>query len=258
AEPAAPPGLARALERLGEPCWSAEDYQALLRVLASRAGGKPLRHAEAITPAQVRVLDRLPTPLLDQGLGGRVKTDVAAALIAEAWRAIASRDGEAVASALPARWGAADGPKALAELIVDDLEPAVAPPPFPGSERLRPLADKAALVDAAKRYRNCLRRELCWAGQGVSAYYEWIEAPGAVVEITNDRLYGWSLEQARTVGNDPVPEPIRAGIIAELRAWGVRVGRPVWWLINDLREAAENPRAIIDDEAKVIAELFGD
>jgi hypothetical protein len=258
AVPKAPEGLARALERLGERAWSAADYERLLGGLASRHAGKVLRHRDAIAAGDVRALALAPEVLLERGLG-RLLTDQAAGdLIAEAFAAIVRRDGEAAGRALAARWGASETLPGLIALVRDDLEPEVATPPFPGTERLNPLATKAALRQAAARYRNCLRGHLRYACSGQSAYYEWLPPPGAVLEITRDRLRGWTLEQARLAGNDPVPEPARSEIIAELRAMGVHVGRSLWVLDDALDGLARAPKAVARTEAEAIADLFGD
>jgi hypothetical protein len=256
--PAAPDGLARALERLGERAWSAADYERLLRALASRHAGKVLRHRDSIDPDAVRALGLLPDALLERGLGRILAGESAADLIAEAFAAITRRDGEAAARTLAMRWGASECLKSLIELVRDDLEPEAPPPPFPGTARLKPLATKAALRDAAGRFRNCLRNHLRYAGSGQSAYYEWLPAPGAVLEITRDRLRGWTLEQARLAGNVFVPEPARGEIIAELQAIGVYVGRSLWALDDALDDLARSPTAVVSTVAEAIGDVFGD
>ncbi len=257
AAPVAPDGLARALERLGERAWSRADYHGLLRLLAGRLTGKLLRHRGEIAVDEVRALVRLPQPLLEHGLGGLGLSAAAAGLVGEAYDAIARRDGEAAALALAPRWAAAETVRGLVDLIQDDLEPQVPPPPFPGTERLRPLASKAALLDAAQRYKNCLRHHLGSAGEGSSAYYEWVEEPGVVLEITQDRLRGWALAQARLPGNKAVPEPVRQEIASELLAMGVHIGRLQWQLDSALDDIARTPPDPVLTEPEVIAGLFG-
>jgi hypothetical protein len=117
---------------------------------------------------------------------------------------------------------------------------------------------KAARREAAGRFRNCLRGHLRYACSGQSAYYEWLPAPGAVIEISRDRLRGWTLEQARLAGNDPVPEPARSEIMAELLRMGVHVGRSLWALDDALDDLARAPTATQRTEAEAIGDLFGD
>jgi len=58
-----PPGLERALGRLGETAWSAEAYRRLVELLAEPRAAKLLRHAEAIDADAVARLGRLPPPM---------------------------------------------------------------------------------------------------------------------------------------------------------------------------------------------------
>jgi hypothetical protein len=256
--PGAPDGLARALERMGERAWSAADYERLLRGLRNRHAAKILRHRNSIAPTDARALGLLPDALLERGLGQLLTGETAAGLVAEAFAAVARRDGESAARTLATRWGASETLKGLIDLVRDDLEPEVVAPPYPGTERLKPLATKAALRDAAARFKNCLRSHLRYACSGQSAYYEWLPAPGAVLEITRDRLRGWTLEQARLTGNDAVPEPTRSEIVADLRAMGVHVGRCLWALDDALDDLARSPTAVVKTETEAIGEVFGD
>ncbi|MFP5356816.1 MAG: IMP dehydrogenase, partial [Gemmatimonadota bacterium] len=57
----APPGLERALGRMGEVAWAAEDYRVLLRVLAAPRAAKALRHAALIEAGvDIVVIDTAP------------------------------------------------------------------------------------------------------------------------------------------------------------------------------------------------------
>jgi hypothetical protein len=258
AVPAAPAGLARALERLGERAWSEADYRRLVRMLSGHQTGKILRHRDQIDAGEVRALSLLPETLLEHGLGKLCLNEAAASVIEEAFTAIGRRDGEAAAEALAPRWAAVENLRGLAERVRHDLEPEVVPPPFAGTDRLRPILTKAALVDAASRYKNCLRGHLHSAGSGTSAYYEWMEVPGAVLEITRDRLHGWTLDQARLAENKAVPEPMRTAITQDLVSMGVHIGRSLWQVNDALDDVANKPMEPIRTEAEVIGELFGD
>jgi len=258
AVPVAPPGLARALERLGERAWSEADYRLLLQLLARTRSAKILRHREQIGVEEVRALGRLPACLLQEGVGGLGLGGDAAGLLAEAFESIVRRDGDNTQAILAKRWAGAGAVQRLAELVQNDLEPELPPPPFAGTQRLVPLSTKAALVDAASRFKNCLRNQVRWAAWGVSAYYEWMPAPGAVLEINRDRLHGWTLDQARLAGNKTVPEPMRGEIVAELTSMGVRVGRTLWQIDDALDELASTPPRPVKSEAEAVAELFGE
>jgi hypothetical protein len=225
-----PPGLERALGRLGETAWTAEAYRTLVELLADAKAAKLLRHAEAIDADAVQRLDRLPGPMRRAlGLAGQI-TDDAATAVTEAAGAIACRSGVAAAEAATARWAEVETETALFEAVREDLYPEPPPPPFEGTERLRPLTTKAALRDAARRYNNCLATRVTHAVGGFSAYYEWTGNPGAVVEISRDAIFGWRLEEAKGPNNDALDKDSRASLVAELTAIGVYVGRSGWQL----------------------------
>ena len=258
AVPSAPAGLSRALERMGECAWSEAEYRSILRLLAGHHTGKVLRHREHIDAGSVQAMALLPEILLEQGISRLELSPPVAGLVAEAFEAISRRDGMEVALALAPRWAAAGSFKALGETVSEDLEPEPQAPPFPGSDRLRPLASKASIIDAASRYKNCLRNYLRWAAEGRSAFYEWLGDPGAVIELTNDRVFGWGLDEAKLANNEPIPEPTRSAIVAELRRLGVYVGRPSWQLFRTFDEHEAHRAEPIQTEAEAIGSLFGD
>jgi hypothetical protein len=250
-----PLGLCRALGRLGEASWTEAEYAGLLKVLALRASAKLLRHSPAIDRARVRALARLPNPLLDRGTALLLIDEASAGVLSEAFEGLARRDGAAAAEAMAAHWSQAPTLAALAEAVRLDLEPEPPPPPFAGTERLRPLADKAAILDAAARYRNCLRDQMHWATNGDSAFYEWLGEPSVVLEITRDRLCGWRLDQARLADNKPVPPEARGPLVETLRGLGVHVGRSFWDLDHALRRLGQAPaRPSLEEDA--LAALF--
>lgn len=236
--PDAPDGLRRALERLGEACWSAADYERLIHVLAAGAGAKPVRHAEEISPELVRALAALPAPLLAARVGGFGLTVHQARLLAEAFGIVQGRLGQEAAAAAVLRWSGARTAEGLFELVQDDLLPPLPEPPFPSTERLRPLTTKAGIRNAAALYRNCLKTRIPAVAAGDSAIYEWMGTPQVVLEITRDPIYGWVLEEAKIAGNAAVPARARPSLIAELRAMGVHVGRTAWEVRNALECAA--------------------
>lgn len=252
-----PLGLCRALGRLGEQAWNEAEYVGLLRALGGRGSAKLLRHGEIIDRAKVRALARLPDALLDTGVAALLIDERSAGLLAEAFHGLVRRDGQAAAEAMAIRWSQAPNLAALTELVRWDLEPEPPPPPFAGTERLRPLADKAAIADAAGRYDNCLKDQLRWSSYGDSAFYEWLGEPAVVLQIARDRLYGWRLNQARLAGNKGVPVEVQGPLVEALREIGVQVGRSDWDLSNDLRRLVQTPRAPRPaDEA--VAALFED
>jgi len=253
----APPGLERALSRLGETAWTASAYRKLVDLLADPKAAKLLRHAEAIDAGAVGRLDRLPEPMRQAlGLAGLI-TDDAATAVAEAAGAIACRSGAAVAQAATARWAGLETEAALFEAVREDLYPEPPPPPFEGTARLRPLTTKAAMRDAARRYDNCLATRVTHAVGGFSAYYEWTGNPGAIVEISRDAIFGWRLEEAKGPNNDALDKDSRASLVAELTAMGVHVGRSGWQLERALcPDVGRGWR--LPSVAEDLADVFGD
>lgn len=236
--PGAPEGLERALGRMGEEAWPKGAYPALLTALADPMQAKVLRHAEDITPAVVGGLADIPVALL-RASNGQLKPNAAqSALLAEAYDLIARRDGAKAANAAANRWGRSKTLQGMFERVGQDIIAELPPPPFPGTATLRPLASKAAMKEAAARYRNCLASDrLVWAAAGTHAFYEWLGGPGVVVEINLDLVFGWRLSEARTRQNGTVPVADRPALLAELKAMGVHVGRSYWSLHGDLGHA---------------------
>lgn len=256
-EDAAPAGLRRALEHLGEIAWSPEDYRGLMQLLADPAPAKTLRHAEAITPDLVRALAALPEALREAGGVALRVTPAQAALLAETHAVLARRLAPQVLAARVAAWGQAPTPKALFTLVVEDFRRELPPAPHPGTERLRPLETAAAIRDAARRYRNCLSDYLDSAVDQRAAIYEWRPAPGAVVELRPDTFFGWRLDQARLRNNQAVDEATREAIVAELRGMGVHVGRSAWQIRYAL-EHATSPKFELAPVDATIADYFTD
>ncbi|WP_068874731.1 hypothetical protein [Phenylobacterium sp. CCH9-H3] len=251
-----PPGLERALGRLGETAWSGPAYSRLLDLLADPAAAKLLRHAEAIDGAAVGRLTRLPEPMGRALQLALVLTDDAAQALGEAAGAIACRSSPAVARAAAARWAGAESEAALFDAVREDLYPEPPAPPFAGTATLKPLATKAALRAAARRYANCLATRVTHAVGGFSAYYEWTRGTGAIVEISRDAIFGWRLEEAKGPNNEVLDPEARRALAAELAALGVHVGRSGWQLERALsRDVGRDWR--LPSVAEDLVEVFG-
>jgi hypothetical protein len=252
-----PAGLERALARLGETAWSAEAYRRLLDLLADPAAAKALWHAEAIEAAPVERLGLLPAPMRRAWRLAGLLSDDAARAVSEAHAAIVFRTGAREADAAAAGWAAAETEGALFEAVREGLYPEPPAPPHPGTARLRPLATKAALKDAAKRYGNCLAMRVNHAVGGWAAYYEWTEAPGAIVEVSRDAVFGWRLSEAKGPSNAVLDADVREDLVCDLALMGVHVGRSGWQL-----ERALNPDVGLAWRFPAIeadlAEVFGD
>lgn len=238
--PSAPNGLIRALGRMGEDAWAAADYRLLLSLLVDPDRRNLLRHADVITPADVQGLAVTPVAVLRAGGGSLALSPGQAALLAEAYAAIKRREGQAAADLAAARWGRTGNLKALFDKVGDDVIADLPPQPFAGGPTLRPLASKAAMREAALRFRNCLASvKIASAASGDYAYLEWTGGDGAVVELTRDAVYGWRLNEALQRNNEAVAKVHRPALAADLQAMGVHVGRTRWELIAALSAAAQ-------------------
>jgi len=244
--PGAPAGLRRALGRLGEIAWEPGDYERLIFVLAQEA--KDVRHAEAITPGQVRALAGLPAPLIRARIGGFALNEHQAKLLAEVYGTIQRLRGQEAAARAALRWSGMTVARDLFAAAEDDLLPDLPPAPFVGVGRLRPLTTKTEIRQAAARFRNCLRTRIPLILRGEAAIYEWAGTNPVCVEIQLDALHGWALSEARRADNAPVPEPDRSAIVADLKAMGVHVGRTSAHLRNCLENASEDWWVYPDDQ----------
>ena len=253
----APEGLTRALERLGEIAWMPEDYRVLVALLGDPKPAKTLRHAAQIDPLQVRTLGALPRPLRDAG-GVAVRVSAAQAkLLAEAHDLLSRRLPGPVLAERIAVWTRAPNARALFNLVADDFRRDLPKPPHPGTDRLKPLETVGAIRDAARRYRNCLAGYVDSAVDHRCAIYEWLPAPGAVIELTPDSYFGWRLDQARLESNKSVDEATRAAIVEELRGMDIHVGRSAWQIRHAL-ERAGSPNFELESEDAAIADYFTD
>ncbi|MDQ0463786.1 hypothetical protein QO010_001557 [Caulobacter ginsengisoli] len=255
--PDAPDGLVRALDRLGETAWSEADYRRLLVLLDRPDAAKVLNHAAAIDPDLVGGLTAFPAPLLEAGLARLKLSPDQAAIASEIWQAIVTRDGPQAGRRLAERMARLNGPTQLFEHLREEMVGEVAPPPFPGTARLRPLATKAAMREAAGRFNNCLRDHIGAAADGSRAYYEWLGPPGAVVEIMQDPVWGWRLDEARLRDNNVMTPADREPLIAELRGMGVHVGRSYWQLQRDTWGALQ-PGYRLEPPDAAIGAYFGE
>lgn len=251
------PGLQRAVERLGEAAWPADAYRKLLALLADPKAAKALRHAETIDLDFVARLSALPPPMAGAVHLALELDREQVGLLREAYDVLRFRTDAAEAAQIVAGWSRFETTKALFSGVRADLCPEPAPPPHDGTPRLKPLATKAALRDAARRFRNCLGDQAPpYAASGWSVYYEWTGHPAAVVEICRDHIFGWRLEQARLPGNEPVPEAVRDEIVSELSLLGVHVGRSGWELDRAL-DMFEGHRYPVRPIEHAVAEVFG-
>lgn len=255
--PGAPQGLTRAIGRLGEALWPAEDYARLLAVLHRPEPAKVLAHAPAIEPALVQVLEQMPAPLVAATRGGMGLTGPQAALVTEAFAVIERREGPVAARRIAERWARSKSIATLVDRMRLDILPELPAPPFAGGPRLKPLPSKAAVVEAGRRYDNCLRYQVHRAVDGSCAFYEWVGETPAIVEVILDPMYGWRLNEVKLRANAVMPEAARPALLADLRAMGVHVGRNHWDVQSALQGVANAGFALTPVE-EVMGWAFAD
>jgi len=205
-------------------------------VLADGEGLAAINHAPRIEAERVQILHALSRPLRAAGLGHGDIDLPTARLLTEIHAALARRDGEAADKARLACWGGAATRNDLINRVRHDL---VAPPqraPFAATAFLKPLLTRMDFIQTAERYDNCLAT-LAYGGDATSAFYEWLGEPGAVLELFDDRVFGWRLAQARFKHNVPVTAESRKAITAALEAQGVYVGRSAREIYDALRHS---------------------
>ena len=256
AVPQAPAGLTRALTQLGEVAWPAEDYAGLLELLAEPKTARILQHASPIGLDRVRALAGLAAPLRRTGLGGADLGGAQAQLLNEIYAALAARDGEAAADAAAQRWAAANSPADVFARAKVSIRRAPGPDPLAPSPLLRHLGDLEAITEVGGRYANCLAWQE-YVGDRDYAFYEWLGEPGAVIELFDDRLFGWRLNEVKLAKNEVVPPEQRAPIVEGLRQLGVHVGRTSRGVSSALNWA-ERSDFELDSLDQAIGELFTD
>ncbi|MET0544854.1 MAG: hypothetical protein ABWZ40_00960 [Caulobacterales bacterium] len=240
--PDAAEGLPRALHRLGEIAWTGPQYRTLLRLLKDADTAKILRHAEALDPGVIMVLEMLPPPLRHGRIPYLLARPETAALAAEAFEAVRMTRGAEEIQAVAERWRRAETAGRLLAMATDDLIPSrFQATPFPEHPDLLHLSSAQAFEETGRRFRNCLATYAMRAAAGDLIVYEWAGPPPAVLAITRDPVWGWRLEEARITDNDPIPHDARITIARIMAHLGVAVERGGYALASVLDWAARDP-----------------
>ncbi len=245
----APVGFVKALGRLGEVAWASGDYLLLLSLFEDAETAAVLRQAATLSAATVAALAGLSAPLRVTAIARHVSGVADAALLDEAWRAIARVRGEDAAGAAVSRWIRAADAKRLFEMAAGDMAPVRFDlAPFPVHDDMRRLGGVTALHDAGRRFRNCLAVYRDNAADGSMALYEWAGPPPAAFALRRDGFFGWRLEEARGVANAALDADARVRLTAVLEGLGVRVGMSGRTVAERLKRAAGVDHGWIDDQ----------
>ncbi len=237
-----PGGLVGLFARLGDSPISPEPdiYRLAWSLFAEphhRQRAKLLMETEGtITAARIRVVNHLDGILLRRSVLDRLSTPGEVACFQEAVRLIKTLVPEADDARLGQSLDAL-GPcvgrhrsriQSLATWTLGWLEGMQHAPvagPFPNDDPDFRLLFGEALLEAGRRFRNCLPDQLGHVAVGRRLYYEWTKEPGAIVELhclgNGQRQVFYSVGQIRGSGNACLPPEVLNPIRARLSRGGV-------------------------------------
>ncbi|MDP3458008.1 MAG: hypothetical protein Q8S09_01920 [Hyphomonas sp.] len=237
-----PGGLMKALGRMGEVLWRAEDYVRFLDLFGEEAACILIRHMKAVRPETLGIVGGLPPLLRQAPIVTHLGTDdVAAADLAAAFAVALRIRGAAAGPSIAQRFGRAGSPGALFAMARDVIQPPdfgpgdpapKLPPPFQAVVQLD------ALSSLALEFRNCLRDFVADLAAGRMAVYVWRGEGGpAAVALRLDPA-GWRFAEARGRDNLDLPDEALMAIAAAVQAAGVRTGESWGWLHRRLEDRA--------------------
>jgi hypothetical protein len=96
------------------------------------------------------------------------------------------------------------------------------PPPWAGSNTLKPVSDGAELVRVSQEFANCLRSFVLEIISGQTCTYVWQGNIPAVVALRRDPFFGWVVGSMRGIGNSDLPHALEAEIAEQFSAAGFR------------------------------------
>lgn len=239
---AAPAGLMRAVSRMGEVLWRAEDYARFLRLFAEEEACLIIRHTKVLDPAALAHLEALPPPLRQPAILRCLGADEAAvADLVAAWAMALRVRGEAAAPAIAQRFGRAASASALFEMARQEMQPPAfcsecpapdLPAPF---EAVRSLDELSSM---AHEFRNCLLDFVADIASGRMAVHVWRGEGGPAAVALRRDPGGWRLAEARGVGNAELADLALMQITAAVIAAGVRTGESWNWLYRRVEDRA--------------------
>lgn len=218
---ACPPGLERALGKLGAKARPRAVYAALVAALGrDDAGAKLLRHVRDLPDTMILAVAELPPRLCTKALIAALRTfdDVEKGLPFFAWTI--ERLEALVGVDLTDAVRRSRQPLALLRRMHQKLP--FPPPPWPGNTLLVPLTSRDQLRAAGARLRNCLRDAdtLCGAVREVVRgdiyHYEWRGDEPSLLSFRRVEPLGWALEEAKGMDNAPLSQRTRAEISGRL------------------------------------------
>lgn len=242
-----PGGLMKALGRMGEVLWPAEDYARFLALFADEAARVLIRHTPRLAPETLAVVAALPPLLRQASIVTHLGTDHAGvADLAAAWAMALRVRGAAAAGDLAQRLGRAKGKAALFDMARQSIEPLeFCQPPAPPALGQPFLAVRTsdALSGTALEFRNCLRDFVAELALGRMAVFVWRGEGGpAAVALRHDPA-GWRLAEARGRDNLDLGDEALMQVVVAVREAGVRTGESWGWLHRRLEDRADDTPA---------------
>jgi len=230
-------GLMKALARMGETLWRAEDYERFLAMFGQSAANRILRHMAEIRPGQLAVIFELPTRLHEASIVAKVPSVQAARDLATAMAMVEAIHGPARLRRLSKALVKAEDSQRLFAKVADALlaEEFHAPhaPPTPGAPFVA-INRASALDKVALEFQNCLRDFKHDMVLGRMAVYLWKGVPEIVLALRWDPA-GWRLAEAEVRANGEAPEEALRSIVDQLAIVGVRTGPSAFTLGHRLR-----------------------
>jgi hypothetical protein len=211
-----PPGLVRALGRLGPMAQPAQTYADILKVLGDGdPGAKILRHAASIDAKRASLLAALPKPLRMKAVVDSVHLEDARYL---AWLACAAGAEDSVLpAALVARLQGCRRWNIVRTMEEHWASPVFPPPPFGAGSLLRPVTTLADLRVTAKRFDNCLESYAGEAAAGSRYFYVWEGEEPAILSVVRVGAIAWRTDELAGVKNRNVSDATRLAIAEALR-----------------------------------------
>lgn len=220
-----PEGFASMLTQIGErPLPRAKDYITLHSILTdddARAAGA-LRGAGRITCRKLDVLNALDPRWRHANTLERIDSGGEALMFNQAIGFIQSLNSKATDEVVAGAIAAMRPTSTLARLLDRLLQRAdqlAAHPIASGDNELRPLLTMRDVLDAGRRYRNCLRHRLADVAVGRMALAEFRGV--CIVEFRPTTVAGWLFRDVHIERNRPVPLSLFADVEAKCDEIGI-------------------------------------
>ena len=214
------------LGKLGEVLWSSEDYTGLLNMQARYEIAYKLRHTAYVTPLTMRLAALLPDVFVRPKILGAITDQSCAEDVIEAVRLVRRGASEPELKRLAGNMAKGQTAGKVfdllgAALLPEVFQPLIAVPRL--GDQFIPVTTRKQLKAVALEFKNCLRDYESELASGENAVFVWTGMDKAVLSLTREAM-GWALEEARLVGNKPLPPAVLLSLVGELMADGVWVG----------------------------------